>query len=61
MFIESFKINLKSQLEYKSSFIMSSISQFFVFFTYYFVIIALFDKFSNIRGFTVYEVLLCLL
>lgn len=59
MFIESVKMNLKSQLEYKASFIMSSISQFFVFFTYYFVIIALFDKFSNIRGFTVYEVLLC--
>lgn len=59
MFIESFKMNLKSQLEYKASFIMNCISQFFIFFTYYFVIIALFDKFSNIKGFTVYEVLLC--
>ena len=38
---------------------MNSISQFFVFFTYYFIIIALFSKFSNIKGFTVYEVLLC--
>ncbi len=59
MFIESVKMNLKSQLEYKASFIMSSISQFFVFFTYYFVIIALFNRFSNIKGYTVYEVLLC--
>jgi ABC-2 type transport system permease protein len=30
-----------------------------MFFTYYFVILALFDKFSNIRGFGLYEVLLC--
>ena len=59
LYIESFKNNIKSQIEYKSSFIMSSISQLFVFFTYYFVIIALFNKFDNIRGFSVYEVLLC--
>ena len=59
LYLESFKLNVKSQLEYKSSFIMNSISQFFVFFTYYFIIIALFSKFSNIKGFTVYEVLLC--
>ena len=59
LFVESLKLNIKSQLEYKSSFIMNSISQFFVFFTYYFVIIALFDRFSNIKGFTIYEILLC--
>ncbi len=59
LYLESLKLNIKSQLEYKASFIMNSISQFFVFFTYYFVIIALFNKFSNIKGFTVYEILLC--
>jgi ABC-2 type transport system permease protein len=59
LYIESLKNNIKSQLEYKSSFIMNSISQLFVFFTYYFIIIALFDKFDNIKGFSVYEVLLC--
>ncbi len=59
MFFESIKMNIKSQLEYKSSFIINSISQFFIFFTFYFMIIALFQKFNNIRGFTVYEVLLC--
>ena len=58
LYIESFKNNIKSQLEYKSSFIMNSISQFFVFFTYYFIIIALFNRFNNIKGFSVYEVLL---
>jgi ABC-2 type transport system permease protein len=59
LYFESFKNNIKSQLEYKSSFIINSISQLFVFFTYYFVIIALFNKFDNIKGFSVYEVLLC--
>ena len=59
LYFESFKNNIKSQLEYKASFIMNSISQLFVFFTYYFVIIALFNKFDNIKGFSVYEVLLC--
>ena len=32
---------------------MNSISQFFVFFTYYFIIIALFNRFNNIKGFSV--------
>ena len=59
LYIESLKNNIKSQLEYKSSFIMNSVSQLFVFFTYYFIIIALFNKFDNIKGFNVYEVLLC--
>ena len=59
LYIESFKFNLKKQLEYKSSFIMNSLSQLFVFFTYYFIILGLFNKFDNIKGFTLYEVLLC--
>ena len=59
LYFESFKFNLKKQLEYKSSFIMNSFSQLFVFFTYYFIIIGLFNKFNNIKGFTLYEVLLC--
>lgn len=59
LYLESFKFNIKKQLEYKSSFIMNMLSQFFLFFTYYFIIIGLFNKFSNIKGFTLYEVLLC--
>lgn len=58
LYFEYFMVNLKSELQYKTSFIMSFISQFFVFFGYYFTIICLFDKFSNIKGFTMYEVLL---
>ena len=59
VYIESMKLQLKSQLEYRLSFILTFISQFGVFFTYYFMTIALFQKFNNIKGFTLYEVLLC--
>ena len=58
LYFKYFKVHLKCELEYKMSFILSFISQFFVFFGYYFTIICLFDKFSNIKGFTVHEVLL---
>ena len=58
LYFKYFKIHFKKEVQYKSSFIMSFISQFFVFFSYYFLIICLFDKFSNIKGFTMYEVLL---
>ena len=53
------KLKLKSQLEYRLSFILTFISQIGVFFTYYFMIVALFQRFDNIKGFTLYEVLLC--
>lgn len=58
LYFKYFMVHLKSELQYKMSFILSFISQFFVFFGYYFTIICLFDKFSNIKGFTLYEVLL---
>ena len=59
LYFSIFKMHLKSALEYKKSFIIGFLSQFLVFFTYYFIIIALFNKFDNIKGFTMYEVLLC--
>ena len=58
LYLKYFKIHIKSDLQYKMSFILTFISQFFVFFGYYFTILCLFDKFSNIKGFTIYEVLL---
>ena len=58
-YFKSLLLHLKSLLEYKSSFIASFFSQILVFFSYYFVIIALFSKFDNIKGYTLYEVLLC--
>lgn len=58
LYFKYFKMHVKRELQYKSSFIMSFISQFFVFFGYYFTILCLFDKISNIKGFALYEVLL---
>ena len=58
-YFRALTLHLKSELEYRSSFIFSFISQIIVFFSYYFIILSLFTKFSNIKGFTLYEVLLC--
>ena len=52
-------MHLKGELEYRVNFILSFLSQILVFFTYYFVILALFTKFDHIKGFSLYEVLLC--
>ena len=59
LYFQNLKLHISSQLEYKSSFIISFISQIFVYFTYYFIIISLFQKFNNVHGFSMYEVLLC--
>ena len=59
IYLESLAMHLKGELEYRVNFILSFLSQILVFFTYYFIILALFTKFNNIKGFTLYEVLLC--
>lgn len=59
LYFKAFKLHFKSMLEYRASFIISFLSQILVFFSYYFIILSLFDKFDNIKGFTLYEVLLC--
>ena len=59
VYFKQMGLHLKSLLEYKASFIASFLSQILVFFSYYFIILALFTKFDNIKGFTLYEVLLC--
>lgn len=51
-------LHLKSELEYKSSFIMNLIAQTFVIFCSYFVIINLFNKLGNLKGYTVYEIMI---
>ena len=58
IYFDYLKLHLKSILEYKLSFILSLCSQIFVFFTYYFLIIAMFQKFSNLQGYNLYEILL---
>lgn len=59
IYFHALSMHLRSELEYRTNFILSFLSQILVFFTYYFMILALFDKFNNIKGFTLYEVLLC--
>ena len=59
IYFKSLGMHLKGELEYRVNFILSFLSKILVFFTYYFIIIALFMKFDNIKGFTMYEVLLC--
>ena len=58
LYLDYLKLHFKSILEYKLSFILSLLSQVFVFFTYYFLIIAMFNKFSNLQGYNIYEILL---
>ena len=58
-YLRALSLHLKSELEYRTSFIFSFISQIVIFFSYYFVILSLFSRFNNIKGFTLYEVLLC--
>lgn len=52
-------IQFKSQLQYKISFFLTFIAQVLTFFTFYFAIYALFNKFGNLKSFSFYEVLLC--
>ena len=59
LYLKALKLHLKSMLEYKASFIISFLSQIIIFFSFYFIILSLFSKFDNIKGFTLYEVLLC--
>lgn len=59
LYLKAIKLHFKSLLQYRASFIISFISQILVFFSYYYIILALFTKFNNIKGFTLYEVLLC--
>ena len=58
IYLKSMKLHLKALLEYKASFVLGLFSQVFVFLSYYFIILSLFSKFDNLKGFTLYEVLL---
>lgn len=58
LYFKYLSMHFKSEMQYKISFLMNYLSQFVNFFTYYFTIVCLFSTFSNIKGFTLYEVLL---
>ena len=51
-------LHLKNDLEYKCSFVISFITQSFVFFASYFVILSLFNKFGILKDYTIYQILL---
>lgn len=52
-------MHLKSQLEYKTSFVFLCISQALTFFMYYFTFYSLFSKFGMIDKFNIYQVIIC--
>ena len=52
-------MHIKSQLEYKSSFIFLSIAQLMTFFIYCLTFYSLFDKFGIVKSFNIYQVILC--
>ena len=59
LFLKYVSMHFKSQMEYRVSFILTTIASFMILFTMYFSIIALFQTFHNIKGFILFEVLLC--
>lgn len=52
-------MHIKSQLEYKTSFIFLCISQLLTFSMYYLSFYSLFRKFGMIKSFSIYQVMLC--
>ncbi len=59
LYLRYMSILFKSQMEYRTSFILLSIGQFFVPFLTFVSIFLFFQRFSNIRGWSLYEVALC--
>ncbi|MBE6730361.1 MAG: hypothetical protein E7564_01580 [Ruminococcaceae bacterium] len=54
-----FSINLKTQLQYKGSFVMMFFGQFLTAFSGFMMIYFLFDRFNAVKDFSINEVLLC--
>lgn len=59
LYLKYIYIQFKSQMEYRTSFILLSIGQFFVPFLAFISIFLLFKRFPNIDGWSLYEVALC--
>lgn len=52
-------INFRSMMQYKTSFLLSSVGQFLVSFNVFLGVFFMFQRFSKVEGFTYSEVLLC--
>ena len=59
LYAKFFSMHLKSQMQYKVSFFLTVIGQFFAAFSVFLGIYFMFSRFSEVDGFTYQEVLLC--
>lgn len=59
LYVKYLSILLRSQMQYKSSFVLTLIGQFLVSFTAFLGITFMFARFPSVEGFTFPEVLLC--
>lgn len=59
LYFKYISILFKSEMEYRTSFILLSIGQFFVPFLVFVSVYLLFERFSSINGWSIYEVALC--
>ena len=59
LYFKYFNIQLKSAMEYKTSFIMTTLGQFLVAFNVFLGVLFMFQRFNEVKGFRFSEVLLC--
>lgn len=59
LYFKILSLGLRATMEYRSSFIMSAISQFLASFSVFFGMMFMFMRFSSVDGFTFEEVLIC--
>ncbi len=59
LYMHYISINIRSVMQYKTSFLFTAIGQFLISFQVFLGIFFMFQRFSNVKGFTYSEVLLC--
>ena len=59
LYIKYVSINVRSAMQYKTSFLLTAIGQFLVSFNVFLGIYFMFDRFHSVKGYTYSEVLLC--
>lgn len=59
LYMKYFSIHLKSVMQYKKSFLLTTVGQFLVSFNVFLGVYYMFQRFSQVEGFTFSQVLLC--
>lgn len=59
LYMHYISINIRCMMQYKISFLLNVLGQFFVSFNVFLGVYFMFQRFSNVKGFTYSEVLLC--